>query len=521
MKVLTKKDTTNQMMKFAWRLEYILCLTGVLIAFSLNYNGATGGSSEPLSLSSWMIIITSSLPLLAIALAELFKIPFVTGFLYMNSYLGKAIALIGLIGVCWLTFENLSAGLTQGQDLSNRQIEIGKRTENALTDKISLKDGQIVALETLSPEDIRKNGNEGIQDQLNTINLEIDNLKESREVLAKTMNPAEVSELKRQIASLEASKQTIELDNRANLKDLNIELKQLNRDEQIELADSNFRKGRIKEQYEVRREGVKKEKIVLAQDYKKDIERTNKKITTLNNKVINLSQPNEQLLGQLNSLDSQISKAEKERGEIRKNANNQIDASVLAAQNSDIRINELNIERVQLVEELNQTREAIANNSSHSFIYSLAGKFHQVDNLADLKAEQVSTFALIFMTTIAAIISMIGPIMTFIAYKIHLETEAPKKSKLVPAMRAALIDLRRKLRNPKIVIQIEEIEVEKEVIKEVPVEKVVYETVIKREPFEVPVYVQVPVPTDARDFPEMADLKDTNVTSIMSSGGVQ
>ena len=58
-------------------------------------------------------------------------------------------------------------------------------------------------------------------------------------------------------------------------------------------------------------------------------------------------------------------------------------------------------------------------------------------------------------------------------------------------------------------------------IQEVPVEKVVYETVIKPEPFEVPVYVQVPVPTDARDFPEMADLKDTNVTSIMSSGGVQ
>ena len=91
------------------------------------------------------------------------------------------------------------------------------------------------------------------------------------------------------------------------------------------------------------------------------------------------------------------------------------------------------------------------------------------------------------------------------------------------------------MRKPKIVTQIEEVEVEKEVIKEVlveqivekevikevPVEKVVYETVIKPEPFKVPVYVQVPVPTDARDFPEMADLKNTNVTSIMSSGGVQ
>ena len=38
-----------------------------------------------------------------------------------------------------------------------------------------------------------------------------------------------------------------------------------------------------------------------------------------------------------------------------------------------------------------------------------------------------------------------------------------------------LIDLRKRLRNPKVVIETKEIEIEKEVIKEVPVEKIIYE----------------------------------------------
>ena len=54
----------------------------------------------------------------------------------------------------------------------------------------------------------------------------------------------------------------------------------------------------------------------------------------------------------------------------------------------------------------------------------------------------------------------------------------------------------------------------REVIKEVVVEKIIYETVVKPEPYEVPRIVQVPVPTDAKDFPRMADLHIDNKTSF-------
>ena len=63
-------------------------------------------------------------------------------------------------------------------------------------------------------------------------------------------------------------------------------------------------------------------------------------------------------------------------------------------------------------------------------------------------------------------------------------------------------------------------EVPVEVIKEVPVERVVYEEVIKPEPVEIPVIVQVPVPTDPKDLPRMEDLKKSDIKPIAALGGL-
>ena len=512
MKVLSKKDTTGWMMGFAWTLEIILCIAGILIAFSLAYIGVNGDSKESLPFSTWLILLVGLLPLLAVAISELFKIPMVTGFLYAKSYVVKAFALAGLALICFLTFETMLTGQESLFSLRADQIKEQQRAENTISDQIHLLDEQIIAVAKLSPEDIRKNGNEGIQDQLSAINEQINDLRQREEVLASSMNPAEVTELKRQIVSLEESKITLDSNNRNALKSLNAELKQLNVDEQTELANTNLFKGRIKTQYETRRDSIKVEKLTLAEFYIKNIDKVNRKITTLNNKVSKLSQPNEQLQTQLTLLANQISRAQQERSTIIKNVNDQIDASVIAAQNSKTRISELNMQKAELGEELNQVRESLASSSGHSFIHRLAGLYYGVDNLADLTEDQVGDFALIFMVSVAGVVSITGPILTFVAYSLHIETESPKKSKLRPALRMMLVDLRKRLRNPKIVTEIKEVEVEKEIIKEVIVEKIIYETVVKPEPYEVPRIVQVPVPTDAKDFPKMADLHIDNKT---------
>ena len=74
--------------------------------------------------------------------------------------------------------------------------------------------------------------------------------------------------------------------------------------------------------------------------------------------------------------------------------------------------------------------------------------------------------------------------------------------------------------NPKIITKTKEIEVEKEIIKEIPIEKIVYKEVVKPEPVEIPVFVQVPVPTDPKDLPKMDELTPEEMKPISSNGGL-
>ena len=39
-----KENISKWMMRFAWTLEIILCMSGILIAFTLSYIGVTGES---------------------------------------------------------------------------------------------------------------------------------------------------------------------------------------------------------------------------------------------------------------------------------------------------------------------------------------------------------------------------------------------------------------------------------------------------------------------------------------------
>ena len=86
-------------------------------------------------------------------------------------------------------------------------------------------------------------------------------------------------------------------------------------------------------------------------------------------------------------------------------------------------------------------------------------------------------------------------------------------------MRYVFVALIKRLRDPKIVKEIKEVEVEKEVIKEVEVEKIKYEEVTVPQPVEIPVVVQVPVPTDPKDLPKMEELTSDQLKPIQKAMG--
>ena len=51
--------------------------------------------------------MTMALPMIAIALSELVKIPLTKGLVRIKSYLGKCLSILGLVLVCWLTFDQV------------------------------------------------------------------------------------------------------------------------------------------------------------------------------------------------------------------------------------------------------------------------------------------------------------------------------------------------------------------------------------------------------------------------------
>ena len=73
---------------------------------------------------------------------------------------------------------------------------------------------------------------------------------------------------------------------------------------------------------------------------------------------------------------------------------------------------------------------------------------------------------------------------------------------------------------PKIVKEIEEVEVEKEVIKEVPVEKEIYQKVEVPVPYEITKYVGVPVPTETKDLPAMPEINGEGLNKLIQGGKV-
>lgn len=520
MNILDKNKTSSWMMRFAWTLEVILCLSGMLIAFTLSYIGITG-EDKILSFDTWLILLVGTLPLLGVALTELLKIPLVTGFLYAKSWMIKSIAAVALAAICILTFETMLTGQEQLFSLRSGQIEDQKKDVNRINEKINLIEKQINSISKLTPAEIKNEANAGIQAQLTAINEQIDDLRGREESLVSSNNSAEVSELLRQVKQLEESKKVLVENHRITLKEINNEKLSLNSDEQNELENAGiFRKGGVENKFTQRREDLETRRSTQIQSFNSEIDSADRAIGKLNRKIAKLSEPSETLKSSLELIASQIIDLQNEKNEIIKSNNKQVELSVLEAKNSKAKISSLMMEKVELTEELNYIRDSLAIASGESFIHRLAARYYGVENLADLSEEQVGNFALIFMCSVAGVVSLAGPFITFVAVSIRLQDEEKQPVNLLRSIRYAFVALAKRLRDPKIVKEIKEIEVEKEVIKEIEVEKIKYEEVIKPEPVEIPVFVQVPVPTDPKDLPKMEELTKDKVKPISAIGGL-
>ena len=514
-----KEKNSKFMLSFAWMLEILLCISGILIAFTLSYIGVTG-ESKILSLDSKLILLVGTLPLICVALTELLKIPLAKGFLLSRSLPMKGIAAIALVFICTLTFETMLTGQEQLFSLRAEQIKLQKQDENRLVEKIDLIDSQIISISGLTPSQIKKEANAGLQAQLSAINEQIDDLRKRESNLISSNKSAEANELLRQVKQLENNKNLLIKEHRKDLDSFDKEILSINKDEQTELADTALFKTRISDKYANRRDLIETRRKDNISVFNNEIFGINSRINNLNSRIAKLNEPSEVLKSNLALIAQQIIDLQNEKNEIIKSNNKIVEANVLEAKASKASIDILKENKMELTEELNVVRDNLAISSGESFMHRLAALFYGVENLADLTEEQLGSFAIIFMCSVAGVISIAGPVLAFVAVSIQMESIKKPNKKRFKLLRVIGIALIRRIRKPRVIKEVIETEIEKEVIKEIPIEKIVYETVIKPEPVEIPVFIQVPVPTDPKDLPKMDDLNKDNLQPISAVGGL-
>ena len=555
MNFLTKQTASKQMYIFAWGLEIILCICGILIALTLTILGMSNVDSiNSITTTQWLTMLVGFLPLAAIALTELLKIPMVTGFVYAKSIKTKLFAGLFLSFICFLTFETMVAGQEARLNLGAEEIKQDKLIENNINEKILLIDNQILALSGLSPEIIRENSSEGLIKQLEPLENQIAHLREREKNLKESMNPTQIAEQKRQITTWENDKQSLEIQHTNNLKNLNDELLQLNEDEQKELSGA-WRKNSIRNKYADRRAEIKEEKSAAGIAFTKSIKGINKKIAEANNNIEDLSIPSKKDQKALSSINTQILNLQKDIDERIEKANNEVDLALAVFAQNSMRINELNSQKTELGEELNLIRDKISSRTNDSNIHRFAAMYYGVENPADLTQKQYSFFALIFIMSISTAISIAVPLCAYVSLRNNLETTKskqnkvtfalrksllafrkrlmkPKKSKSALAFRKMMAALRKRLNNPKIITEYQEVEVEVqkevikevekqvpvEIIKEIPVEKLIYQKVEIPTPYEITKYVSIPVPTDPKDLPQAPEIGTKKINHLFGNG---
>jgi len=130
----------------------------------------------------------------------------------------------------------------------------------------------------------------------------------------------------------------------------------------------------------------------------------------------------------------------------------------------------------QLIEGLNDT---MREHEAYTQIYRFTKYRMGVESVSEVTLDDVTTTAFWWYGSLAALVSIMGVVLAFGALILkhpkekYKELEKEKRHRLKNTIRRTFISLRKRIREPKIVTKIRIKEVPKEVIKEIPVDKVI------------------------------------------------
>ena len=231
----------------------------------------------------------------------------------------------------------------------------------------------------------------------------------------------------------------------------------------------------------------------------------------------------------------EIASIDKQIQERQKAYNDEIDRIDDFRRNEGEKLSQKSDEIVQLERDLGPYKDeqlvlgiAIMDAYEQTQIYRIAKSFYGLEDGIIISEEQISFVAKIWFGSLAAIVSSMGIFLAFGAFIFRYAGDEYKEKQrsgvIGRAFRRALVARRKKYNEPRIVTEIKEVEVPKEVIKEVPVDKIVTKEVSVEVPVDKVVVKEVPVEVVKKEVihvpiysndPDLIKFGTTKVKDIM------
>ena len=504
-KKLLKNILGQKLLVWAWVLEIIFVFLGLLVALSFAFSAYDGLADKGhLKIQEWNLIILGSAVWFAIAFTELLKIPVTKGIILSQNLFIKFIASLFLLFICFITFESISTGLERSITMRENIVNQSRTKIFEINKNIALLDQEYLSTEVLNEEKIIQNSQIIMNSDLESLDKQISSIKNIIQDLEFPSEGEEKFFLKQQASFFKQENERLyKLKDESSIK-INEKLASLKNEERKALEGAFvWERAQIKQDYLNEKNLIALQDIQTQSEIKDSIALNNKSLQEINNKIQSLSLISPQDRNKIAAYKEDIKLLVAKKNLILEKSNNRINEKISILESNQDRRAEILKEKMVLMQTINMHRADI-NKNGQDFIYSFAKRIYSVDEVADLSSDQINFIALIIITSLAGVVAFSGPLLTLIAVSNQIEARK-KKSELsiFRSIQLLILSLIRKIRKPNKVIKF--IEKEVEVIKEVPVKKIVKEIVEVPKPVEITRYVGIPVPKNIEELPTLEE----------------
>jgi len=538
MEIKMKKPNTEikdkSLYRFAWFFECFAVAIGMYLAISLSVPGL-GVNPE---LNDWINFGGIVLILMFGAFIELTKIPIIRAFNSTRSIYRRGFMISLFILLCVFTFDTLFQGTEQFIHYREKPLEQQRKAMVFIQEDIAGHTQKYEGLNLISDEEVFEKSNRSLEKELASTIKQIKEAELRKANLSNPIDTPQIIELKGQRSAIERKIESKLQQKNESIKSFNNELSILVKGESEALESASFmQKSRIASEYSERKSALEQRRLNEIEAFDNQANQIKGDLNTINvniNEFIRIQL--EPVADLIIKIDNEIEGLKQEKSDLKKGSNKRLDdylALVIIDRGKAIAL-KADIESLE--DKLQKERNTYFSMAKENNIYRIGEKVFAKDHPADLTREEVALLSMIIMITTAAIFTIVGPSCAYFSLEEKKRKRRSKPAKslvLRRILRHMMINIIKRVRRPRVVTELKEVEVIKEVevpkpfevevvrevIKEVPVQRIVEVEIPK--PFPVTSYVGIPVPKDPEDLIQISNAAELELTPAVALSGAK